>query len=113
MPPLAGRQYLQTRVFAAGWSEHNRCVVCLYDIVQADAAKNGAVPVSVDGNTTGMQARSLCSHQSNSSTDVGGISGHGGIPRGATMTGRTEARFKTDGKERLTTTSRTAKVLSR
>ena len=36
---LAGRQYPQTRVFAAGWSQHNRCILCLYDIVQADVAK--------------------------------------------------------------------------
>jgi len=37
---LAGRQYPQTRVFAAGWPLHNRCILCLYNIVQEDAAKN-------------------------------------------------------------------------
>ena len=44
---LAARQYPQTRVFAAGWSEHNRCILCLYDIIQADTAKNGTIPTSV------------------------------------------------------------------
>lgn len=33
---LSGRQYLQVRVYAAGWPEHNRCILCLHDIVQAD-----------------------------------------------------------------------------
>ena len=63
---LAGRQYPQTRVFAAGWSKHNRCILCLHDIVQADAAKNGG----------------------------GGISGHGCIPPGAAMAHISKARFK-------------------
>jgi len=63
---LAGRQYPQTRVFAAGWSEHNRCILCLYDIVQADAAKNGTAPRSVVEGNGGIQARSWCSHEGSS-----------------------------------------------
>ena len=33
---LAYRQFPQSRVFAAGWSEHNRCILCLHGIVQRD-----------------------------------------------------------------------------
>ena len=33
---MAGRQWTQTRVFKAGWSEHNRCIACLNAIVDAD-----------------------------------------------------------------------------
>ena len=43
---IAGRQYPRTQVFAAGWSEHNRCILCLRDIVQADLVKNVGVLVS-------------------------------------------------------------------
>lgn len=39
-------------MFAAGWSEHNRCVLCLYDIVQADAVKSGAIPGTSWENST-------------------------------------------------------------
>ena len=60
---LAGRQYPQTRVFAAGWSEHNRCILCLHDIVQADLAKNGSIPASINEGSSGMQARTWCSHE--------------------------------------------------
>ena len=35
---VAGRQYPQTRVMAAVWSEHNRCIMCLSDIVDAEDA---------------------------------------------------------------------------
>ena len=33
---FAGRQYPQTRVMAAGWSDHNRCVSCLSTIVDSE-----------------------------------------------------------------------------
>ena len=68
---LAGRQYPQARVFAAGWSEHNRCILCLYDIVQADAAKNGTIPRSVIGDSNGTQARSWCSLERSSTCNAG------------------------------------------
>ena len=69
---LAGRQYPQTRVFAAGWSEHNRCILCFYDIVQVDAAKNGTVQRSVVEGNSGTQARSWCSHEGSSIITAGG-----------------------------------------
>ena len=40
---LSGRQYPQVRVFAAGWSERNRCILCLHDIVQADLVNSDAL----------------------------------------------------------------------
>ena len=43
---MAGRQYPQTRVMAAGWSDHNRCIVCLSDIVDAENISG------TDGNPT-------------------------------------------------------------
>ena len=36
---LAGRQYPQVRVMAAGWAKHNRCLACLSKMV--DEAKGG------------------------------------------------------------------------
>ena len=30
---IAGRQYTQARAYAAGWTEHSRCLFCLYDTV--------------------------------------------------------------------------------
>ena len=33
---MAGRQWTQTRVHKAGWSEHNRCLTCLSTIVDAE-----------------------------------------------------------------------------
>ena len=33
---FAGRQYPQTRVMAAGWADHNKCITCLSAIVDAE-----------------------------------------------------------------------------
>ena len=30
---IAGRQYPQARVFAAGWATHNKCIFCLHNLV--------------------------------------------------------------------------------
>lgn len=38
---LANRQYPQVRVMAAGWSTHDRCLLCLRNIVEADKAACG------------------------------------------------------------------------
>ena len=35
---VAGRQYPQARVFAAGWAEHNKCLFCLHQLAGAGAA---------------------------------------------------------------------------
>ena len=40
----AGRQYTQSRVRACGWAEHDKCLVCLLKIVEADKAKSGGAP---------------------------------------------------------------------
>jgi len=34
---LAGRQYPQARVFAAGWASHNKCLFCLHKLVDLGA----------------------------------------------------------------------------
>ena len=34
---MAGRQYAQLRVMAAGWAGHNTCLFCLHDIVSKSA----------------------------------------------------------------------------
>ena len=36
MSAYAGRQFTQTRVMAAGWATHNRCLSCLQHIVEAE-----------------------------------------------------------------------------
>ena len=68
MSALVGRQYPQTRYFAAGWSEHSRCVLCLHDIVQADLAKSGMILGSVNEGSSDIQARAWCSHEGGSPT---------------------------------------------
>ena len=40
---FAGRQYPQTRVMAAGWADHNRCISCLSAIVDSEAVNTGGV----------------------------------------------------------------------
>ena len=35
---FAGRQYPQTRVMAAGWADHNKCISCLSAIVDSETA---------------------------------------------------------------------------
>ena len=35
---VAGKQYSQTRVMAAGWAKHNRCLACLQTIVEGEEA---------------------------------------------------------------------------
>ena len=37
----AGRQYTQSRCFAARFAQHNRCLVCLYHLLPDDSDKNG------------------------------------------------------------------------
>ena len=54
---LAGRQYPQVRVFVAGWSEHNRCVLCLNNLVQADLTRG--VSESCSSNP---RARAWCGY---------------------------------------------------
>ena len=71
---LAGRQYPQARSLAAGSSEHNRCILCLHDIVQADLAKNGAIPAALYECSNGMQARAWCSHEGGNTTRSGNSS---------------------------------------
>ena len=39
---FAGRQYPQTRVMAAGWSDHNRCITCLSTIVDTEDTNTDA-----------------------------------------------------------------------
>ena len=34
---VAGRQYPQVRVKAAGWAKHDKCLFCLHDIVKSEA----------------------------------------------------------------------------
>ena len=33
---LAGRQWAQVRVVAAGWASHNKCLACLQSIVEKE-----------------------------------------------------------------------------
>ena len=35
---VVGKQYTQTRVMAAGWAKHNRCLACLQSIVEGEEA---------------------------------------------------------------------------
>ena len=35
---IAGRQYPQSRVFAAGWAAHNKCIFCLHHLVELGAS---------------------------------------------------------------------------
>ena len=35
---IAGRQYPQSRVFAAGWATHNKCIFCLHNLVNLGAS---------------------------------------------------------------------------
>ena len=35
---FANRQYTQTRVMSAGWADHNRCLTCLSNIVDAESS---------------------------------------------------------------------------
>ena len=87
---LAGRQYPQTRVFAAGWSEHNRCLLGLHDIVQADVAEdggggvcgNGSIPPGNDHDPrpqstvqSELQEETGSRHQGSSSSNVTGSNG--------------------------------------
>ena len=37
----AGRQYPQVKVKLCGWSVHDRCLICLNDIVEEDAPYAG------------------------------------------------------------------------
>ena len=67
---IAGRQYPQTRVFAAGWSEHNRCIFCLHIIPQDDLEKGKGIPRSVDTGIRGTQVRNWCNHEGGSNTRV-------------------------------------------
>lgn len=94
---IAGIQYPQTRVFAAGWSEHNRCVLCLHDIVQADAAKNGTTPRSVAENS--------------SSTD-GNVLNCEGIERLVVAPAMTDG-FKPEQKEKIKAVVATVEQISR
>ena len=72
---LACRQYPQTRVFAAVWSVHNRCILCLHDIVQADLVKNARIPCIVETGSNGTQARGWCSHEGGNATSYGNSGG--------------------------------------
>ena len=37
---IAGRQYPQARVFAAGWSVHNKCLLCLHQLAMAGSTSS-------------------------------------------------------------------------
>ena len=37
---VAARQFTQSRVFAAGWSDHNRCLACLQRIVMSEESES-------------------------------------------------------------------------
>ena len=61
----------QTRVFAAGWSEHNRCILCLHDIVRVDLVKTARIPCVVETGGNGTQARSWCGHEGGNTASYG------------------------------------------
>ena len=42
---IANRQYPQVRVKAAGWAVHDRCLLCLHDIVSGDQFGDSDVPL--------------------------------------------------------------------
>ena len=44
---VAGRQYPQTRVKACGWSLHDRCLVCLNEIVEVESEGRCMLPKTV------------------------------------------------------------------
>ena len=54
---FSGRQYPQVRVFAAGWSEHNRGLCCLNDLAVAEALNCGCsiAPASREQNLEAKQ----------------------------------------------------------
>ena len=38
---VSARQFTQARAFAAGWTDHNRCLACLQQIVIAEESEGG------------------------------------------------------------------------
>ena len=44
---LAGRQFTQNRCYAAGWSDHDRCLACLYRIVNPPDAQCGVCAADI------------------------------------------------------------------
>ena len=50
---IAGRQWAQTRCYAAGFTEHNRCMLCLYSqAAERNCSIEDAIPHSPIGNLT-------------------------------------------------------------
>ena len=46
---MAGRQYPQARVFAAGWAKHNKCLFCLHNLATGGSRANRRTRIT--GNT--------------------------------------------------------------
>ena len=44
---MANRQFPQTRVMKCGWSSHDRCLLCLSEIVDAESGRRGMPPRTV------------------------------------------------------------------
>ena len=44
---MANRQYPQTRVKKCGWSSHDRCLLCLSEIVDAESGGRDKRPMTV------------------------------------------------------------------
>lgn len=65
----------QVWVCAAGWSEHNRCILCLRDIVQADRVNNEGVSRAIASGSDGTQARAWCSLEAGTTTSCSNSSG--------------------------------------
>ena len=43
---IAGRQYPQARVCAAGWAEHNKCLPCLHKLASIGTAPGRRVRIN-------------------------------------------------------------------
>jgi hypothetical protein len=61
---IAGRQYPQTRVMAAGWAEHNRCIFCLSAAVDADDLSSTAEDKASRHSRTPVTATPYADQQS-------------------------------------------------
>jgi len=80
----AGRQYTQSRVRACGWAEHDKCLVCLLEIVEADKARCGGAPDVQTQVAAGLEC-----------TECGVSDGTSG---GSTMTAAAETKKETHRK---------------
>ena len=60
---IAGRQYPQARVYAAGWSDHNKCLFCLQKVAGAGTATARRLRISGKTKQEEVTRRSKVRHK--------------------------------------------------